>query len=106
MGNDRIGLHALDDDELLPTRGAGHETDGAPADAELIGDQPKQRLVRRSGDRGGRDVRPEDPVDHAVDMVGPRSRSQTDGEANVGVRQDSGPAPNGARQDPLIEAGG
>jgi hypothetical protein len=51
-------------------------------------------------------VRPEDPVDHAVDMVGPRSWSQTDGEANVGVRQDSGPAPNGARQDPLVDAGG
>ncbi len=89
----------------MSTRGAGHETDGAPADAELIGDQPKQRLVRRSGDRGGRDVRPEDPVDHAVDTVGPRSWSQTDGEANVGVRQDSGPVPTGARQDPLIDAG-
>jgi hypothetical protein len=42
---------------------------------------------------------PEDSVDHAVDMVGPRSWSQTDGEADLGVRQDSDQAPQDAQHD-------
>src|SRR4051794_25715906 len=44
-------------------------------------------------------MRPEDAVDDAVDMVGARSGSQTDGEANVGVSQDSEQAPQDAQHD-------
>jgi hypothetical protein len=42
---------------------------------------------------------PKDPVDDALDMVGPGTRGQTDGEANVDVRQDSEQAPQDAQHD-------
>jgi hypothetical protein len=60
-------------------------------DAQLVGEEPDQRLVRRSSDCGGGDVGPEDAVDRAVDVVRPGTRCQSDGEANVGIRQGSGP---------------
>jgi hypothetical protein len=44
-------------------------------------------------------VRPEDPVDDAIDMVGPGTRGQSDGEAGLGVSQDSHEAPQDAQHD-------
>ena len=73
--------------------------DVAARDAELVCQQPEEGLVRGAADRRGGDSRPEDPVDHAVDLVGPRTRSQTNGEADVGVSQDSDQAPQDAQHD-------
>jgi hypothetical protein len=92
-GNDCLGLDALDDDELLATRGPGHEADGAPADAQLIGEQLDQRLVRRATDGRRRDMGAEDAVDRAIDVVRPGTRSETDGKADVGVSQGSAQRP-------------
>ena len=88
-GNDRLRVDPVDHDELLAAGRAGHEPDRSARDVELIGEETEERLVRCSGHGRGRHVRPEDPVDHAVDMVGSGSRCQSDGEANLGVRQDS-----------------
>jgi hypothetical protein len=41
----------------------------------------------------------EGAVDDALDMVGPGSWGQSDGEANVGVSQDSEQAPQDAQHD-------
>jgi hypothetical protein len=68
-GNDRIGLKALDDHQLLPARGTGHEANGPPGDPELVGDQLEQRLVRGAGHGGRCDMGAEDTVDDALDMV-------------------------------------
>ena len=78
----------LDSHQLLATGRARDEADGTTSDAELVGDQAEQRLVGRTGDGGCRDVGAENSVDHAVDMIGSGSRSQSDGEADVGVSQD------------------
>ena len=89
MGNDGLGLETIDDDQLLAAGGAGHEADGAAGDPQLVGDQPEKRLIGSAGDRGCRNVRPEDPVDHAVDMIGPGARRQANGETDVVTSQDS-----------------
>src|SRR2546428_696874 len=44
-GNDHVGFHPFDDDELLAARCAGHEPHGSPPDAELVGDEAEERLV-------------------------------------------------------------
>ena len=44
-------------------------------------------------------MRAEHAVDDAVDMVGPGSRGQPDGEADVGVSQDSNETPQDAQHD-------
>jgi hypothetical protein len=62
-------------------------------------------LVGRAGDRRCGDVGPKHAVDHAIDMVRPRTRSQPDGEADVGVRQDSGLRPRALRRIPLARGG-
>jgi hypothetical protein len=57
-----------------------------------VRDQQEQGLVGGPTDGRGRDVGAEDAVDDAVDVVGPASGSQTDGEAGLGVSQDAGTA--------------
>jgi hypothetical protein len=86
---DRLCLDAVDDDELLTAGGSGHEADIPAGHTELVGEEAEKGLIGGAGDGRSGDTGPEDPVDHAVDMVRPRTRSQTDGEADVGVRQDS-----------------
>ena len=98
-GNDRRRLDVIHDDKLLAPGGPGHEPDRAARHTEVIGQELEQGLVGRPADRGRRDVRPQHAVDDAVDMVGPRSRSQSDGEADVGVSQDSKEAPQDAQHD-------
>lgn len=98
-GNDRVGLEAIHDDQLLTAGRARHKANGSARDAELVRDELEERLVRRPGDGGRRHVGAKNPVDDALDMVGPRSWSQTDGEADVGVSQDSKEAPEDAQHD-------
>jgi hypothetical protein len=98
-GNDRIRLDALDHDQLLPARRAGDQPDGASGDPKLLGDEPEERLVRGPGNGRCRNVGSKHPVDDALDMVGPGPRGQPDGEADVGVRQDSKQAPQDAQHD-------
>ena len=43
--------------------------------------------------------RPQDAVDHALDMVGPRTRRQSDGEADVGVARTQISAPQDGQDD-------
>ena len=47
------------------------------------------RVVGRRTDGRSRDAHPKDPVDDPIDMVGPGSRSQANGEADVVIRRDS-----------------
>jgi hypothetical protein len=98
-GNDLVRLDPLDDDQLLPAGRAGDEPDGPAGDPQLVGDQTKERLVRGTGDGRRGDMGAKDAVDHALDMVGRGSRGQSDGEADVGVRQDSEQAPQDAQHD-------
>jgi hypothetical protein len=88
-GNDGLGLNTIDDDELLTPGGSRDETDGADGHFQLLGQQPNQRMVRRAGDRRRGDVSAQHAVNDAIDTVGPGPRCQSDGEANVGGRQDS-----------------
>jgi len=81
---DRLGADPVDHDELGAAPGARHEADVPARDVELARDQPQERLVRGSLDRRGRDPRLQDPVDDAIDRVGPAPRCQQDGEADVG----------------------
>lgn len=92
-------MQAVDDHELLAAGLARNEMDVPPRDIEFLGQQPEEGLVGGTADGWCGDPRPEDPVDHAVDMVGPRPRSQTNGEADVGVSQDSDQAPQDAQHD-------
>lgn len=93
-GNDGLRLDALDDDQLLASRCPGNEPDGAPPDAEFVGQEPDQCLVRGTADRGGRDMGAKDAVNSAIDEVRPSTWGQSDGESNVGVSQ--GSVPQGA----------
>ncbi len=103
MGNDRLGVDSLDDDQLLAARSARDEPDGASADPQLGRDEAQQRLVGGPGDGGRSDVGAEDAVDHAVDMVRPGPGGQSDGEADVVVSQDSEQAPQDAQHDQYDE---
>ena len=67
----------------------GDEADIAPRDAELIGQQAEQRLVRGALDRRCGDPDPEHSVDHALDMVGYSTRGESDGEARLVLGQGS-----------------
>jgi hypothetical protein len=98
-GNDRLRLDPDDHDQLLASGRARDKADRASRNAQIVGQEPEQRLVGRPTDRGSGNVCAEHAVDHAVDTVGPRPRSQTDGEADVGVSQDSNQAPQDAQHD-------
>ena len=98
-GNDRRRLQAVDDDELLPTGGARNELDVPARHAELRRQQVQQRLIGRTTHGWRGDASAQDSVDDAVDSVGPGSRGQSDGEADVGVSQDSEQAPQDAQHD-------
>lgn len=87
MLEDGRGVHPVDDDELLPTGCTRHDPHVALGDAELRGDHPDERRVRGAFDGGGTDPGPEHAIEHAIDMVGRRSRGETDGEANVSGTQ-------------------
>jgi hypothetical protein len=86
---DAVGVDVIDHDELRPARRARHEADVPPGDVELVGEQAEERLVRRSLDRRGRHPSAQDPVGDTVDVVGPTTRCEADGEANVGRTQDN-----------------
>ena len=57
-GNDRLGLHALHDDQLLAARRARHEADRAPADPQLLGEKREEPLVGRTADGRRSDPHP------------------------------------------------
>src|SRR4051794_33452228 len=94
-GNELARFEAVDHDQLLAAGGAGDEADRAARDAELIGQQAEQRLVRRAADCWSRDTRAQDAVHDPIDAVRPGPRSQSDGEADVGVSQNAGARPEG-----------
>ena len=54
-GNDRVGVDAIHDDELLTAGGAGDDLQVAPRNAELITEDPEESGVGRPVDRGGHD---------------------------------------------------
>jgi hypothetical protein len=95
-GNDRLRLDALDDDQLLAARGAGHEANGAPTDPQFVGEERQEALVGGTADSRRGDSHAEHAVDHAVDMVGPGTGGQANREANVVISQDSA-QPNDVR---------
>jgi len=88
-GNDGLGLDPVHDDQLLASSGAGDQADRPQRHVELVGEQTQQGVVGRPADRRCRHPRPEHPFLDAIDTIGPGSRCQSDGEANVGARQDS-----------------
>ncbi len=57
-GNDRLGLHALHDDQLLAARRARHEADRAPTDPQFLGEKREEPLVGRTADGRRSDPHP------------------------------------------------
>ena len=66
---DAIGVDVVDHHELGPARRACHEAHVPPGDVQLVGEQPEERLVRRTLDRRGRHPSAQDPVGNTVDVV-------------------------------------
>ena len=68
-GNDRVGVDAVHDDELLTARGTGDDLQVTPRDAELIAEDPEESCVGRAVDRGSHDPDLEHTIDHAIDAL-------------------------------------
>src|SRR3954471_15611942 len=97
---DELGRDVVDDDELLTPGSAGDQPDVTASDAELERDQPEQRLVRGTFDRGCGDADAKDAVDDAVDRVGRRTWRQANGETDfVLVQGSEHGAPEDAEDD-------
>jgi hypothetical protein len=86
-GNDRFTSEPVYDDELSATRRPGDDPDVPFRHPELVGKQADESGVRRSLDRRRRHPDAELAFDDALDMVGCRTRSDSDGEPRVGGRQ-------------------
>jgi hypothetical protein len=86
---DAVGVDVVDHHELRPARRAGHEAYVPPGHVELVGKQAEEGLVRRPLDGRCRDPGAQDPVGNALDVVGPTTGCEADGEADVGRTQDN-----------------
>jgi hypothetical protein len=86
---DALGVDVVDHDELGPARRARHEAHVPTGDVELVGEESEKRLVRRSLDRRCRNPSAQDPFGYTVDVVGPTTGCEADGEADVGRTQDN-----------------
>jgi hypothetical protein len=86
---DAVGVDVVDHHELGPTRRACHEAHVPPRHIELLCEQAEERLVCRPLDRGRRHPSAQDPVGDPVDVVGPTTGREADGEADVGRTQDN-----------------
>ena len=86
---DAVGVDVVDHHELRPARRARHEAHVPAGHVELVREQAEECLVRRALDRWGGHPRAQDPVGNPVDVVGPTTGREADGEADVGRTQDN-----------------
>ena len=86
---DPVGVDVVDHHELRPAGRAGDEAHVPARNVELVCEQAEEGLVGRPLDGRGRDPRAQDPVGDPVDVVGPTTGREADGEADVGRTQDN-----------------
>jgi hypothetical protein len=86
---DALGVDVVDHHELGPARRTRHEAHVPSWNVELVGEKSEERLVRCSFDRRCRHPRAQHPVSDTVDVVGPTTGCEADGEADVGRTQDN-----------------
>ena len=93
-GNDDVSIHAIDHHELLAAGRPGDDPDVSPGDAELVRQQPHERVVGRPLDSGSRDPCLQDALQHALDSIERGARGEAYGEADVRwLRTSGGAAP-------------
>ena len=69
MGNDRVRVDAVHDDQLLSARGTGDDLEIASRDAEIVRQDPEESRVRRTVHGRSHDPDLEHSVHHAFDAL-------------------------------------